>query len=324
MNPAASASDAPLVSIGISTFNRLASTFPEALESALAQTYPRLEVVVCDNASEDGTHAFMAERRDPRVRYHRHPANIGANANFNACLDLATGAYFLLLHDDDLLDPGFVERAVEAIGDGRPGVALAGVRVIDGEGRVESEVASPPDGLGGAGLFAAWFERRLSFYFCSTLFHTESLRELGGFSTPEGLFQDVVAIARLASRSGYAGVPGAGGSFRRHDANRGGASHALRWVRDSEHLLAVLREEFPLEAERLVRLGNHYLAAKCYRYVAGVRSPIERLRLYCEIDRRFDHAYAPHAYLVRHHRRRLRTSAGQWLRSMRSLLSTNS
>ena len=321
MSPAASGT--PLVSIGISTFNRVESTFPEALDSALAQTYPRLEVVVCDNASEDGTQAYMAERHDPRIRYHRHPVNIGANANFNACLDLATGAYFLLLHDDDLLDPGFVARAVAAIGDRRPGVALAGVRIIDGEGGVNSEVASPPDGLGGAGLFAAWFERRLSFYFCSTLFHTESLRALGGFSTPEGLFQDVVAIARLASRAGYVGVPGAGGSFRRHDANRGGASHAMRWVRDSEHLLAVLRDEFPQEAERLVGLGNGYLAAKCYRYVASVRSPIERVRLYREIDRRFEHAYAPHAYLVHHHRRRLRATAGQWLRWMRSALSVS-
>ena len=302
--------EAPLVTIGISTYNRVDGTFPEALRSALAQTYDHLEVVVSDNASEDGTEAFMATQPDPRLRYHRHPRNVGAHANFNTCLQLARGTYFLLLHDDDLLEPDFVKRAMAQLGASRPGVVLGGVRIIDGDGVTRGVVEAPPPDAGGPGLFEAWFDRRCSFYFCSTLFHTASLRELGGFDTPEGLFQDVVAIAELVGRGGYVSVPGVAGAFRRHDGNRGGSSHALRWVRDAEFLLERLQELFPEDAETLLQRGRPYLAAKCYRYVAGERSLRERLRLYRDIDRRFGHTLSPWRFLATRARRRLRRRLG--------------
>ena len=105
----------PLVTIGMPTYNRRHGYFPQALQSALAQDYPNLEVVVCDNASTDGTQEYMEAMTDPRLRYVRHAENIGANANFNSCLENADGHFFLMLHDDDLLDPTFVSRCV-----GRP------------------------------------------------------------------------------------------------------------------------------------------------------------------------------------------------------------
>ena len=301
----------PTITVGISTYNRVGQTFPAALRSALAQDYPGLDVVVCDNASDDQTQAFMHDQRDPRLRYVRHPTNIGADANFNACLDHARGEYFLLLHDDDLLEPGFAERAAETIAGSRPGVALGGTRLIDHAGTTTGTAPAPPLNAGGAGLFEAWFGRRTSFYFCSTLFHTARLREHGGFASPEGLFQDVVAIARLVAVAGYVSVPGMIGSFRRHDANRGGSSHALRWTRDAEYLLDLLQELYPDAEERLRVLGAPYLAAKCYRYVESVASPLERWRLYRHIDRRFGHAQSPWTYLVGEHLRRLRRRLGQ-------------
>ena len=293
MSAEQASAEAPLVTIGISTYNRVDGTFPEALRSALAQTYDHLEVVVSDNASEDGTEAFMAAQRDPRLRYHRHPRNVGAHANFNTCLQLARGTYFLLLHDDDLLESDFVARAMAQLGASRPGVVLGGVRIIDGDGVTRGVVAAPPPDAAGPGLFEAWFDRRCSFYFCSTLFHTASLRDVGGFDTPEGLFQDVVAIAELVGRGGYVSVPGVAGAFRRHDGNRGGSSHALRWVRDAEFLLERLQALFPEEAERLTQRGRVYLAAKCYRYVAGERSLAHRWRLYRAIHERFGRSLPP-------------------------------
>lgn len=289
----------PLVTIGIATFNRLERTLPAALASALAQTYPNLEVVVCDNASEDGTDAFMAAQSDPRLRYHRHQRNIGANANFNACLERARGTWFLLLPDDDLLEPDFVERAMTALGDASAGVLLGGMQVIDGSGEVTDRVRAPEAELGPAGLFLAWFARRTSFYLMSTLFHGETLRAAGGFASPEGLLQDVVAIARTAARRGYVPVPGVAGSFRRHEGNRGTANHAVRWTRDADHLLDVLRQEMPHDAKRLLAAGSPYLTAKCYRYVAAVPSLPERWRLYREIHRRLGRTYSPWFYLAR-------------------------
>jgi glycosyltransferase involved in cell wall biosynthesis len=305
----------PLVTIGISTFNRVDGTFPEALRTALAQTMSDLEILVCDNASEDGTEAFMARQDDPRLRYHRHPTNIGANANFQSCLDLARGRYFLLLHDDDRLDPSFVERAMEARGDREAGVILGAAQVIDAAGRVTSTTPPPPRDLDAADLMLAWFGRSMSFYFCSTIFHAERLRELGGFRSPHGLFQDVVAIAQLAARHGYVSVPGVAGSFRRHADNRGGGSEALHWAEDSLHLLDTICEELPERAAELRAVGAPYLTQKCYRYVESVTPTRLRWRLYGEVHRLLGRSYAPWRYVAMRRRVDARHLIGRSLRA---------
>lgn len=305
---------APLVTIGISTYNRAAFTFPDALRSALAQTYGNLEVVVCDNASTDGTESFMTTQTDERLRYIRHPVNIGANANFEACLEHARGRYFLLLHDDDLLHPEFIDRAVEELRGREPGVVLGGVRLIDAAGRADGTVPSPPADLQASELFLAWFDRRFSFYFCSTLFHSDRLRSLGGFSTPENLFQDVVAIARLASRFGYVSVPTTAGSFRRHETNRGAAGKAMSWARDGAYLLEVLQEELPHDAERLRAAGAPYLSQTAYRYAAAEARGHERAKTYEAVYELFGRAYPPWRFEVRRQRRRLRRAVGSVLR----------
>ena len=300
----------PLVTIGLCTYNRLKATLPQALASALAQSSHDVEVLVCDNASEDGTDVFMATQTDPRLRYHRHPKNIGANANFNSALAMARGRYFLMLSDDDLVDPDLVERVAVALDGDEPGVLLTGSRVIDASGHVTALTQAPPSGLRPAELFDAWFARQISFYLCTTLFHTDRLRAAGGFSTPENLLQDVVAIAVVASRHGYGSVPGIGGSFRRHPGNRGTAIHTLRWLTDSEYLLEVLRSTFPNDAARLGEAGAPYLARKCYRYVAANPSWRERRTLYRTIHDRLGGSYVPWRFRVD----RWRRAAKAWLR----------
>lgn len=117
--------DRPLVTIGIPTYNRSA-TLARALRSALAQDHHAIEVVVCDNASTDDTAAVVARasETDARVRYVRHPVNIGATANFRSAVDEAAGDYFMWLADDDWLDPGYVTACVETLRS-TPGASLA-------------------------------------------------------------------------------------------------------------------------------------------------------------------------------------------------------
>lgn len=106
----------PLVSIGIPTFER-AGTLVRALDSALAQTYAQLEVVISDNASADGTEALCraAAASDPRVRYLRHERNQGPTANFNELFAACSGAYVMMLADDDWLDPSYVSDCLAAL-----------------------------------------------------------------------------------------------------------------------------------------------------------------------------------------------------------------
>lgn len=133
----------PLVSIGIPTYNR-AALIGRAVESALQQNHPNVEVLISDNASTDGT-AEICEAwaaREPRVRLMRQPQNLGATANFNAVLGMAHGSYFMWLGDDDWLDPDYVSRTLAhfqadprlALVSGRPVYYAKGVQ--QGVGRM--------------------------------------------------------------------------------------------------------------------------------------------------------------------------------------------
>jgi glycosyltransferase involved in cell wall biosynthesis len=98
-----------LVTIGIPTYNR-SGCLVKAVRSALAQTYSHIEVVVSDNASTDDTLLRMREIDDPRVTLLKQPKNLGMIGNFNACLNAARGTLFLMLSDDDLMEPDAVEQ----------------------------------------------------------------------------------------------------------------------------------------------------------------------------------------------------------------------
>lgn len=107
----------PKVSIVIPTYNRK-GMLKDAVDSALAQTYPNLEIIVTDNASTDGTYELMQEyNNDHRIQYVRHDKNMGADYNFwNGYTNLATGDYFLLLHDDDyLIDDYYISKVISLI-----------------------------------------------------------------------------------------------------------------------------------------------------------------------------------------------------------------
>lgn len=127
------------ISVCIPTYN-YGHYIGEAVESVLTQTCVDFELVISDNASTDDTSAII-ERfrcRDPRVSYHRNERNIGMVGNWNRCLELAAGEYFLLLCADDLLEQGCLERLAGLL-DSYPEAALAAcARGIQVEGRIDS------------------------------------------------------------------------------------------------------------------------------------------------------------------------------------------
>jgi len=270
---------APLVTIGIPTYNRARGYLREALASALAQTYERVEVIVADNCSEDDTAEVVREVGGGRVAYHRHERNVGAQGNFNSLVALASGDYFLLLHDDDAVDPDFVEACVAAIGDGRPGLVRTGTRVVDGAGRVVYERTNRAPGTGLRGLLEAWFANETSFYLCSTLFDTAALRAAGGFDTPRQLFNDVAAYVRVAAAAGTVEVPEVKATFRMHEDNAGKAAKVRAWAEDAAYVLelieGLLAEERALAPDLAAR-ARAFFCGNCYHRAGRLADPAAR------------------------------------------------
>lgn len=128
---------APLVSLLVPTRNR-ASSLQEAIETICGQDYAPLEIIISDNASDDGTEALCRDlaAKDSRVRYIRHDRNIGLHGNHNFCFDQARGDYLGFCHDHDVRAPTLVRAYVEFLeAHPRVGAVCADWDLIDDAGR---------------------------------------------------------------------------------------------------------------------------------------------------------------------------------------------
>lgn len=107
----------PKVSIMIPTYNQ-AEYIGEAIESALAQDYPNLEVVVTDDCSTDSTPSIVKKyQSDPRFIYHRNETNLGRVGNYhNTAHNVASGEWIVNLDGDDYYESThFVNDAITSL-----------------------------------------------------------------------------------------------------------------------------------------------------------------------------------------------------------------
>jgi glycosyltransferase involved in cell wall biosynthesis len=102
----------PLVSILIPVYNR-EHLVGETIESALAQTYSNIELIIVDNCSTDNTWDVLKsyKEKDNRIKIFQNNKNIGPVLNWKRCIDEASGEYVKILFSDDLIEPNFIESA---------------------------------------------------------------------------------------------------------------------------------------------------------------------------------------------------------------------
>jgi len=103
----------PLVSILIPAFNA-APWIAQTLDSALAQTWPQIEILVVDDGSTDNTLDIARSYKNKSLRVISQP-NAGAAAARNTGLRAALGDYIQFLDADDLLAPDKIERQMLAL-----------------------------------------------------------------------------------------------------------------------------------------------------------------------------------------------------------------
>lgn len=103
----------PKVSILIPVFNRK-DYIAACIQSALDQTYTNIEIIIVDNASDDGTWEICQQFavNDQRVRVFRNETNIGPVRNWLRCVNEAQGEYGKILFSDDLMFPQFLEHTL--------------------------------------------------------------------------------------------------------------------------------------------------------------------------------------------------------------------
>ncbi|MBP0903725.1 glycosyltransferase family 2 protein [Mariniflexile gromovii] len=105
-----------MFSIGIPAYK--AKDLKECIDSILIQTYNDFELIIVNDCSPDPIDDIVAKYDDARIQYHKNEKNFGALHvvdNWNKCLSFAKGEYFILMGDDDKMEPDYLEEFVNLI-----------------------------------------------------------------------------------------------------------------------------------------------------------------------------------------------------------------
>jgi glycosyltransferase involved in cell wall biosynthesis len=108
--------NSPLISAVVPVFNK-AQFLKEAVESICAQSYPNIEIIICNDGSSDNSLAvaqeIAANHKDRKITL-LDQKNLGVSACRNAGLAKANGEFLFSLDGDDRLDSRYVEKALYA------------------------------------------------------------------------------------------------------------------------------------------------------------------------------------------------------------------
>jgi glycosyltransferase involved in cell wall biosynthesis len=154
----------PTLSIGLAVRNGR-NVVERCIESILSQDFTDLELVVCDNDSDDGTIRILEDyaRADPRIRLSANSVNIGSQENMRRVLETSRGTFFRWISADDWLEPRCLSMCVRALENRPDAIGVTTwftIHTSDGSSRYEEyrgEYPTSPDP-------AQRFQRMLWFF----------------------------------------------------------------------------------------------------------------------------------------------------------------
>ena len=168
----------PAATVVIPTHDRV-DLLPETVASVLAERTVALQVIVVDDASSDGTPAWLAAQDDPRLEHHRLSPGRGGSGARNVGLEHCRAEHVLFLDDDDTMEPGAVPALLDALRRQADAVRSVGAHRVFGEGVRSRRASHPRVPL----LRRTWREELAQWNMPpgAMLWRTEVVRRLGGW-----------------------------------------------------------------------------------------------------------------------------------------------
>jgi glycosyltransferase involved in cell wall biosynthesis len=188
----------PQVSVVIPTYNQ-ARFIAATVESALAQTYPDVEIIVVDDGSTDDTQAVLSAYRD--AVHYVYQQNKGLAGARNTGFLASRGDYLLFLDSDDLMHPDKLAVHVSLL-EAEPsfGLVYSAWQQINADGtEVLGEVRPNRQGQ----LLKELLLRRFFFFASAAVLRRECIERVGLFDESLRWSEDADMWLRLA-RAGYA------------------------------------------------------------------------------------------------------------------------
>ena len=193
----------PLISVMIPTYNPKKHYLEQVLNSVLEQDLGSIEteiVVVDDASTEVDVAVIVKEVGQGRISFYQQPQNLGLIDNWNYCLEKAKGHWIHILHQDDLIKPGFYQGLQKSIKN-YPEIGAIFCRhfYIDEAGN--QRFTSPLE-QNNTGILPNWIERIATeqrIQFASILVKREVYENLGGFYDQAGSAADWEMWQRIAA-----------------------------------------------------------------------------------------------------------------------------
>jgi glycosyltransferase involved in cell wall biosynthesis len=211
----------PLVTIGMPCFDAR-DTILRALESALAQDWPAVEIIVVDDCSRDDSAERVARAiaHEPRARLVRHQRNTGAAGARNTIIAEARGAFVAFFDDDDESRPNRIREQMRVL---TAHESATGARLVAchaaGERRYSSGYTKPLPAIGSRGSelphgaavadYLLFYGRKPGWFYGSgtgsgsLLARRETFVAVGGFDARLRRIEDVDFAIRLALMGGH-------------------------------------------------------------------------------------------------------------------------
>jgi len=282
----------PLVTVVIPAYNR-ARYIDRTVKSVLQQTYPRVELLVTDDGSTDGTKQILesyASRGQLTLFSHPGGANRGQSASLNLALSHANGDYISILDSDDMFVPRKLEELVGYLeAHSEIGLVYSNGYVIDRHDNILYEVHSPdhvelndPNRL----LMDCYF-----FLPLNAVVRREIFNRAGQFEESFRAAQDHDMALRIAEITRMAYVREHLFYYRHHDDSISGKRQDIRW-RTGFEILKRARRRYPYRKSTIrkryavlnYRMGEDYcrrrkfLRAVPHFALAGLFDPLRAIR----------------------------------------------
>lgn len=180
----------------------------DCLQSIAAQTRVSHEVIVVDNASVDGTPAFIAERF-PYVRLILNPSNSGFSAANNRGIREASGQFLLLLNPDTIILDGALDRMVHYL-ESHPQAGIVGAKLMNADETAQKQYTWCPN------LFTYIFDRIMLWLWgerdsgdvefvtgACLMIRAETMRQIGTLDENIFMYAEDADLCLRANRAGW-------------------------------------------------------------------------------------------------------------------------
>src|ERR1035437_2195697 len=242
-----------------------ASYLKECIDSILCQDYNDFELIIVNDASPENVEEIVQSYSDLRIQYYCNTVNCGAIKvvdNWNKCLQYAKGQFFILMGDDDKMEPHYLSAFLAVINQyPEKKIFHCQSKIINEKSEIINHTSKLPTTESLLEMMYQRIVKNRHQYISDFVYDTEMLQSKGGFySLPLAQMSDDISAYIMAQEFGIANVTEYVFLYRSHGttiSSQGAEEETLQAIQLSFHWLT----------ERLASMTEQEKSERLYKKV---------------------------------------------------------